>query len=186
MEILRLLGRWELRLFNDEMFETNSNDDIHSYEHVYGAENSRYRGTTRHGVNTCEDGVPISSALLLGTEGVTGVHERSLHVENCTAYICVSSAVFALSIPRLALEWELKVDDATNFGVYALDEDLIIHGELSISRISRAGQLTWQEYGSDIFVTAEGKDDFYIREGLIHAKSWDGRKYVFDLDGKER
>jgi hypothetical protein len=184
MEILRQFGRWELRLFDDAMYATNSTDNAHTYEHVYGAENSRYRVTARHGVNTTEAGVSVSSAILLGTAGATGVHERSLHVENGMAYVCVSNSVFALSIPLLALVWELKVDDATNFEVFPVNEDMIIHGQLSISRISKGGQIVWQKFGSDIFVTAEGTDDFCIRDGRIHARSWDGRKYVFDLDGR--
>jgi hypothetical protein len=76
------------------------------------------------------------------------------------------------------------VDEATAFGVHPLREDVIVHGELSISRVGLDGRIVWQHSGSDIFTTAEGENTFRIENEIIYAKSWDYREYRFSYDGR--
>lgn len=113
----------------------------------------------------------------------TGVHGRSLVVVGDRVYVCVGNTVASLSLPDLTLEWFQQVDDYTAFQIFAIPDGLIVHGELSISRITWEGSVVWQHHGSDIFVTPTGENDFTIQGDTIHAQSWDGRKYRIQLDG---
>jgi hypothetical protein len=121
----------------------------------------------------------------LASAGPTVVHEHSCSIDNDKIYVCVGNHAFCLKIPELQLIWKHEIDEATNFGIYPFHTDFIIHGELSITRITKEGIIVWQKYGSDIFTTQEAKDDFYIEDDYIYAQSWDGRNYQFDYDGNE-
>lgn len=130
----------------------------------------------------------IKSCLIIGTSGCG----QALCKESCviiedSLYICVSNKVFSLSLMNLQLNWCKEVDFATAFGIYNMNEDFIIHGELYITRINKKGEIIWQHSGSDIFVSASPKnyptDNFYIKDNLIFAQSWDERKYCISYDG---
>jgi hypothetical protein len=110
------------------------------------------------------------------------VHETSNFIYGDSIYICIGNAVASLVIPDLTLNWIKKVDDAAAFQIFNLRDDIIVHGEMSISRLKMDGTLVWQKYGSDIFVTPNGDMDFEISNDKIYAQSWDGRKYVFHFD----
>lgn len=103
-------------------------------------------------------------------------------------YICVSNQIFSLSLITFQLNWYKEVDFATAFGIYKLNEDFIIHGELYITRINKKGEIVWQHSGSDIFVSQNPKnfptDNFYIKDNMIFAESWDEGKYCIAYDGK--
>jgi hypothetical protein len=131
-----------------------------------------------------DNNVLITNAILLGTGGATGIHKNSYYIQNNSIIICVCNFLFCLSIPELKLLWKSEVDWATAFGIYKMQEDFIIHGELEISRINQNGKIIWQHSGSDIFVLENGKECFKIKGDLILAESWDGRKYKFNYNGE--
>jgi hypothetical protein len=98
--------------------------------------------------------------------------------------ICCSNTVFKLTIPDLNLEWKTVADSATCFGIHFLDKDYIVHGELDITRLDKDGKIVWQNGGRDIWITAEGIDDFAVYDDYILATDWGYNRYKFDFDGK--
>lgn len=47
------------------------------------------------------------------------------------------------------------------------------------------GNIEWQFYGRDIFVTIDGLDDFRIDGDIIISKDFQGYCYKINLNGKE-
>jgi hypothetical protein len=88
-----------------------------------------------------------------------------------------------LTIPDLNLEWKTVADVATCFGIYYLDKDYVVHGELEITRLDKDGKIIWQKGGRDIWLTLEGIDDFVVYDNYILATDWDYNRYKFDFDG---
>lgn len=141
--------------------------------------------TSKHGIIIKNNNEILSSAVILANGGGTTVHKNSYYIEENSIILCCGDTLFSLELFELKLNWKTKIDDATAFEIYKMYHDFIIHGELSISRINKNGKIIWKKYGSDIFVTIDGKNDFKIINNKIFAESWDGRKYKFDYDGKD-
>jgi hypothetical protein len=141
--------------------------------------------TSKHGIIIKNDAKILSSAIILADGASTIIHKNSYYIEENSIIICCGNTLFSLKLFELKLNWKIKIDDATAFGIYKMNNDFIIHGELEITRINKNGEIIWQKSGSDIFVTIDGKSDFKIINNKIHIESWDGRKYKFDYDGKD-
>ncbi len=92
----------------------------------------------------------------------------------------------SLSISDLRLNWVTKCNNTVVcFEIFKVNNDYIIHGELSILKISSSGKIEWEFFGRDIFTTIDGIDDFYIEDNLIVAKDWGNNVYKLDSDGKQ-
>ena len=169
-----------LTLVNEENYSQSFADSHFSYDHEYISQ-SKERITTKIGVRSSG-----KSVLLMASGGVSGIHERCYLIKDKVIYILVSHTAFCLTLPDLELEWLTKVDEVSCFEIFDIGEGLVIHGELEITRLSYSGKIKWQRSGSDIFTSIDGSDGFKIEDGLIHAGSWDGRKYLFDFNGNEK
>lgn len=175
---------YTLSLFDDPTYSLGSADNVRTYDHAYALDRNHPQSiSSKHGLQVFSSDDLTASAILLGEGGSTGVHGRSLVVVGDRVYVCVGNAVAALVLPHLVLDWFQKVDDYTAFQIFAIPDGLIVHGELSISRITGEGSVVWQHHGSDIFVTPTGENDFSVQGDTIHAQSWDGRKYRIQMDG---
>ena len=132
-----------------------------------------YRPSSVHGVI-----VDDRPTLVIGDAGgASGVHDHSLLILDSRAFVAVGAHVVCFTIGNLRHDWALKTDGATCFGVY-YDRDhdaLISHGELSICRFSREGEIIWSAGGADIF--SEG---FSMLPEHIEAIDFDHRVYHFD------
>jgi len=84
----------------------------------------------------------------------------------------------------LSLLWRTKADRATCFEIYKYQDSYIIHGELEIARLDKNGKILWQQSGSIIFTTLDGKDNFIITDNYILATDWENRKYKIDFNGQ--
>jgi hypothetical protein len=116
--------------------------------------------------------------------GASGVHAHSLLVLDSCVYVAVGAHVVCFTQGNQRPNWTLKVDGATCFGVYydSKHDAFISHGELSICRFSKDGEIIWSEGGADIF--SEG---FAILDGHIAAIDFDHRVYHFDyLTGQSK
>lgn len=169
----------EIKLYEDSTFTLNSMDNLRSYDLIYVAPETDHF-STKIGLTSSE-----RSVIILAGGGASGIHPNCATLCRGRLFVCVGDSLFALSIPYLELLWIVQADSATCFGVYSIDDGVLIHGELEISRVDDHGKILWQKSGSDIFVTPEGEAAFQIVTNEVYALSWDGRRYKFDLDGND-
>jgi len=174
---------FEIELFNDQSYDPQSNDNVNRYNKVY-KNTSHYQRTSAHGIRIYEDEIEISSAIILRTGGPTIIHPHAFIIKNDVLFLCCCANICAFSLPSLDLKWEQECDIATCFEIYEYENDLIIHGECEISRITSNGLIKWQFSGRDIFVTRDGKKAFEIVENTIIAHDFEGYRYVINGDGK--
>lgn len=104
------------------------------------------------------------------------MHDKCALVRESQVFVCVGHSVFCIQLPDLSLVWTTIADSSTAFGLYSLEDQIIVHGEQEISKLSIHGERLWQASGSDIFTMADGSC-FEILNGVIHVRSWDGRTY---------
>jgi len=182
--IIEKLGDYVIEIIDDREYSENSTDNILIYKEIYKTDDERI--STKHGIVIKDKNNQIfSSAIMLASGGATGIHERSYIIENNRVLLlCVSNWLFSLTIPILELNWKKEIDSVSAFGIYKMNDDYIVHGELEISRINKNGTIIWQNSGSDIFVLPNGINNFYIKDNKIYTQSWDERKYCFTYEGK--
>ncbi|WPU94643.1 hypothetical protein SNE25_03795 [Mucilaginibacter sabulilitoris] len=175
-------GAYTLKFNSLPAYDEGSVDN-HVYDAVYGKD-SEYRFTAVYEISVFLTNDLLKRVLIRAKGGGTAIHKTSLVIEEDLIVICCSDTVFCLSLPELTLLWNTKADLATCFEVFKYQSDYIVHGELEISRLSRNGEIIWQQSGADIFVsTKSNEDNFAITDNYILATDWDNRKYKFDFDG---
>ena len=84
----------------------------------------------------------------------------------------------------MKLNWVKKLDMATCFKIFRIENDFVVHGELEITRIDNFGNIIWQFGGADIFVSLDEEDSFQLNEDNIVFKDFTGKSYKIDFDGK--
>ncbi len=173
-----------IHCFEDPTYSTNSTDNIHGYDLVF-CEDKEYRSTVKYGIFSYIGDTLIKSAIIFGYGGATSIHKDTVLLMDSSLILCICDSVVSLSLPELSLNWQKKCDDVTCFRIFPFENDFLIHGELTITRIRKTGEIVWQRSGSDIFVLPNGGENLKIENGVIFAESWDGRKYRFKGDGTE-
>lgn len=161
-----------------------SPDSIVSYSHIY-TESSDYRPNSNYAILVYKKDKLFSSAIIIETGGATIIHDKSFLVKNDTMFICCGNMVYALKLPNLSLKWKEKLDDATCFGICEFHGDLVVHGEVEISRLGLNGKIKWQFSARDIFVTLDGRNAFEIIGDTINLLDFEGYEYHLDSDGNE-
>jgi hypothetical protein len=75
------------------------------------------------------------------TGGATGVNSHSALWLDDRLYLAVCDTVVCLKLQPCEVQWALRVDDATCFGIHfhAETRSLLSHGELQITRFTEAG-----------------------------------------------
>ena len=174
------INEFNIEIVNDPMYTPNSSDNKFQYDEVFG---SKECISSKHGIVLSENDDILRSIIILETGGATGIHENCYIIIDQFLYLCVGNKIYKIQIPELSVIWSVEIDMATAFQIKQVHEDLIIHGELSISRLTQNGEIIWTRTGSDIFITESGENDFKIEGDLILAESWDGRRYSFNFDG---
>ena len=153
--MLTLLHRQlEVRIDNDRSFKFGSVDNASSYDHSYRLDEEPYLPSTLHTVTVIQvDGVVISSCILGSTGGVSEVHAHSAIIHSDSLLIAVGAFIASLQLPSLKLNWKVKTDWATCFGVYHSKENhcYISHGEIDVATVSYDGMILWSKSGADIF-----------------------------------
>ncbi len=176
-------GCYTIKFDANPLFSLGSADNRHHYDAVYRDE-SEYLVSQYDIAVFLEDG-PLKRVLIGATGGATSVYKTSFVIEADRLVICCSNSVFCLSIPDLLLLWKVNADDVTCFQVFKHQSDYLIHGELSISRISHDGQLMWERSGRDIFVSSDPNvDEFIIKDDHILITDFSDNKYKFTFEGR--
>jgi hypothetical protein len=176
------VGNFELELLDEKDHLTSSSIVFPNYDKTFIVD-SEYKPNSLIGLRVFRDDSPYSNAIIGSTGGGSGVHKSSQVIQENRIVICCSNHLFCLSIPELDLIWKTEADWATCFEVFEYNEDYIVHGELTISRLDNTGKIIWQNGGADIFTTLEGENDFFISDTHIQATDWEYNKYKFDFDG---
>jgi hypothetical protein len=163
-----------LEVVNELAYTFGSTDNTRTYPISKNLGESS-RPSSVHGVLI--NGEPV---IVIGADGgVSGVHANSGIVLDGMLYLAVGDSVIGLRLNPVEQAWALQIDDATCFGVYVNLERkaLISHGELSISRFTADGKISWQAYGQDIFSEA-----LTLHQNSIEALDFNGRTYQFNYD----
>ena len=182
VEVL-VLERQVIKFYDEGDYKLDSADNIKTYSKTFVSGDKNIL-TSQIGIELFEDD-NLKSSCLIGSEGGgTGITGNTTMISYGGLVICCSNTVFKLTIPDLNLEWKTVADSATCFGIHFLDKDYIVHGELDITRLDKNGKIVWQNGGRDIWITAEGIDDFAVYDDYILATDWDYNRYKFDFDGK--
>jgi hypothetical protein len=176
-------GQYRIDISSDSAYSENSADNLTPYDFVY-FDKSKYDFPSVFGIKVFHDDRLLKSAIVGSVGGGTTIHETSLILETDRLVLCASDTIFCLSIPDLNLFWKTKADTATCFEIFKLQDGYVVHGEMEITKLDKAGKIIWQNSGADIFTTLEGKDTFTITDKYILATDWENRKYKFDFDGK--
>ncbi|WP_211300824.1 PQQ-binding-like beta-propeller repeat protein [Spirosoma oryzae] len=131
---------------------------------------------------TDEEQQVIRQVYIAASGGNTSINEHSYVLFEEGLAVCCGDSVFCLAVPDLTLLWQTKADTITCFGVFAHENDLIVHGELSISRLTKEGAIIWQFSASDIFVSLTSTINFRIEGRTIYVIDWDGIMYEVDAE----
>lgn len=169
----------EIHIDNDPSFSFGSVDSPHVYDHAYRLDDEPYTPTSLHTIKIVQDDETVIASSILGaTGGASGVHEHSAIIHADSLLIAVGPFVVSLQLPTLTLNWKVKTDWATCFGVYHSAENrcYISHGELDVARVSYDGSIMWSSSGADIFTNG-----FSVSQNQVTAIDWNKDKYVWDI-----
>ncbi len=183
MDTIKHVGNFSIELLHDDTYTYNSSDNNKMYKFVYKTDESRIT------LNKCgiiirdQNEDEVSSAIILSAYGGSYPYPTLTAISNYHLFICASKYLYCLEIPSLEKSWQIQVDDGQAFEVFDIHIGLIVHGELSISRVSYDGTVLWSKSGPDIFVSEAGKNDFEIDHNRIEARCWNGEALMWDFDG---
>jgi len=171
--MITTINNKKIYLIDEPSYTLNSTDNIRKYNKEIHRD-GEFHMTCAHGLIS-----PITSIILLGNGGTTGIHNNSLAYKNDLCFIAVSDSVFAMTIPKLEVKWFKKVDLAACFGIYYLPEKncLISWGEVNIVKLALNGTIIWSCSGADIFT-----GNFKIFNHYIEVIDFNNQKYMIDLD----
>jgi hypothetical protein len=173
-----------IEVFDDPAYKYGAADNIFNYSNHYFSEGAEEYPTSKHAVKVYLEDQVIYSCILIGSGGATGLHQNSSLIDDDRLVICCCDSVFCLSLPNLDLRWKVQADQATCFQVFKLQEDYLVHGELQITRLDKAGKVKWQLGGADIFVSLGGEDEFKLERDHIMLTDFGRRIYKIDFDGR--
>lgn len=145
----------------------------------------QFKPSARTLITVFENELKKAAVLLQAAGGATGVSEDSILIIGDQLITRCCNYLFSLSIPDLKLNWLTKADDAACFSLLPYENDLIVHGEISISRIDATGNIVWQFTGSDIFLSLDGNSTFDMYPDFIELTDFNGHRYQVDYYGQQ-
>lgn len=153
---------------------------------VYEPEaDKEFKPSSRTIVTVFENEQKKAAVLLQAAGGATSASDDSALIVGNHLITRCSNMLFSLSIPDLKLNWLTKADDATCFSILPYEDDLIVHGEVAISRINTQGSIVWQFTGSDIFLSLDGTSTFDLYPDFIELTDFNGHRYLVDYNGQQ-
>lgn len=177
-------NKYTIEVFNGSTFSLNSNDNLEVYENIYFGENAEQYPTSKHEIKLIDNDKEINNCLIIGSGGATDIYQNSYILDKDSILVCCSDSVFSISILDLKLNWVKKLDMATCFKIFKIENDFVVHGELEITRIDNLGNIIWQFGGADIFISLDGEDSFQLNDDNIILKDITGTGYIIDFDGR--
>jgi hypothetical protein len=141
-----------IEVFDDTAF-TQSADSPTSYDKIIQVENDKqYSPNSQHAIKIYERDRLIRTAIILASGGGTGVHEDTALIDQDNLIIRCCNKLFSLSLPDLNMNWVTEPDWATCFSVHQYKDTYITHGETTIARVDRTGNVLWSYGAADICI----------------------------------
>lgn len=173
-----------IEVYDDPSYKAGSADNRYHYQKQYFGNSGSEYATSKHGIKIYREEEETNNCIVIGSGGSTGIYKNSSIIDNDQLLICCCDTIFCLSLPDLGLKWTTQSDQATCFGIYKLQDDYIVHGEIEISRLNNEGNIKWQFSGSDIFVSVDSDDAFKLNADHIALTDFYKIKYKLDFNGK--
>ena len=171
---------YEIELINEASYVIGSTDNASRYDFEY---NGDVTCTAKHGVLLKKDGKVVRSAILFGSAGQTGIHQRSAIVFDDMLIVCVSNKVFCLYLPSLELRWAREIDEVACLQIFKTSESYLIHGKMAITRIEFTGDLIWSFSDEAIFVSKDDKNTIELTAQGIEITDWRKKEHLLGYDG---
>lgn len=170
------LGEYSVEIVDEATYTFGSADNIFQYDLAY-----RHPEDTSHlsacGIKVYKDDL-FRSAVVMATRLGIGVGPESAVIDCQNLLVICGNKVFNLSLPDLQLNWIADVDMAVCFAIYQYKDSYIVHGELDIMRLDRAGRIVWRVGARDIFVSSGHlRDTFKMHDEYIALTDWKGYRY---------
>lgn len=178
-ELLLKSDGCEIVIRNEESYTHGSADNLRYFEKELLLNDDDGYVVSQHSVELNRPGGSQSSCILMAGGGGMGVHEASAVAHQNSLIIAVGDSICSLRIPDLDIQWKLKADLVTCFGVYhsIRHECYISHGEPEISCVSYFGDVRWRKSGKDIF-TGELK----MGEDSLTVSDFNNEKYKIEIE----
>jgi hypothetical protein len=176
---------YKITIYKDDQYTVGSADNLREYKRIYSDDSlDLYRVTSKVAILINYGQDEVSSAILCETGVFTGLSESSFLIEENILYICIGDKLYYLNIPDLTLKWKGQVDYVTNFSIQKLEDDLLVHGELDIIRITKLGEIKWRFGGYDIWVNNDGLPEVVILPDRMKLIDYKSNCYYISFDGK--
>lgn len=176
--------QYKVLVYTDHQYTVDSADNLRRYKQVYVDDScDRYSNVSNFAILVKHGQEEVASAILCDTGIFTGISESSFIIEESVLYICVGNKLYYLNIPDLTLKWTGQVDHITNFSVQKLEDDLLVHGELEITRITKLGEIKWRFGGHDIWVNNNGFPEITVLHDRIKLVDYQSNFYAIGFDG---
>ena len=181
------INNYKIEVINDSCYTSNSKDNTCTYQFEHGDKDDKQRSNGSHlyGLRLYIVESEYSSAILFGSGWAGSFSDRLICIRNSEVVILAGNSVFCLELPNLNLKWKTDGQWITGFQIYKIHNGYVVHGELSIGKVSYEGNLEWEFYGRDIFILPSGEDNFIVRHHWIEVADWEGYKYKITFSGKE-
>jgi hypothetical protein len=175
-----------IEVIDDMEYSLRSTDNLTHYDKEYfnsSMNEDRFYPTSKHGIRIKQDDKELASAIICEVGGATGIHKNSFLFTGNNMLICCCDKVYSLTLPDLEINWKKRLDWATCFEIVCFDDEFLVHGELSITRIDKDGNEKWRFGARDIFVTQDGSEAMIIHTDKIELRDWEGYTYILDKNG---
>ncbi len=176
--------QYKVFIYTDHQSTVESADNLRRYNRVYVDDScDRYSNVSYVAILVKHGQDEMASAILCDIGVFTGLSESSFIIEERVLYICAGNKLYYLNIPDLTLKWTGQVDYVTNFSVQKLEDDLLVHGELEITRITKLGEIKWRFGGQDIWVNTNGFPVITLLYDRIKLVDFQSNFYAIGFDG---
>ncbi len=173
-----------IEVFDDSAYSQTIDSPTH-YAKVYEPVDDReFKSSSQHAIVIYDGEQQISSAIILAAAGATSISYDSAFIHNNNLIVRCSNMIVSLTIPELDLNWITTADPITCFSIHRYEDTYITHGEISVSRIDKNGELIWQFGSDDILLRIDGDNCFKMNPDSISLQNFNGNRYEIDYDGK--
>jgi outer membrane protein assembly factor BamB len=178
--VLRLAaGGLEVALWEDHTYTRNSADNVHRYDRevVFAADH-----WIAFGVRVSEGGRELASMVVLSLIGCGTLCAENVVAREGVLLLPDAGDVVAFELPSLRERWRARTEGGCVSALHTVpgEDALIVHGELTIARISADGRVEWERGGRDILSGA-----LRIGDGEVEVTDWNEDVYRFRLSDGE-